>query len=62
MCSCLPGFAIMADGVSCEGESLPPSTHLSGPGMGEVVQGWAPLCREWGAGVASATAGSTGSG
>lgn len=22
MCSCFPGYAIMADGVSCEGEYL----------------------------------------
>ena len=25
MCSCFPGYAIMADGVSCEGESPPPT-------------------------------------
>ena len=59
MCSCFPGYAIMADGVSCEGESRRPPERA---GTGEAVQGWAPLCREWGAGSAAATAGGTGSG
>ena len=48
MCSCFPGYAIMADGVSCEGECPPPPAvgpaHLSGPGAGEVFQGQTSLC------------------
>ncbi|KAK2091414.1 Fibulin-2 [Saguinus oedipus] len=31
MCSCFPGYAIMADGVSCEGECLGAPSYLCKP-------------------------------